>query len=204
MTPQQKATLQKLGPLIALLVVCIGLAFLSPDFLTVGNVLDVTRQVSINAVISFGMTLTILLGGIDLSVGSILAVASVLTAHIDEGGLGRAFGDLDWHHRRRADGCGERRSDREGKGSALHCHPGIDDAVAWCRIGAVERQPDQRLLQLFLRSAGRRLRRPSHSHPGHVDAGDVCAVLVRSDPNGVWSPRVRYRAETRRRRSCPA
>jgi len=80
MTPQQKATLQKLGPLIALLAVCIGLAFMSPDFLTVGNVLDVTRQVSINAVISFGMTLTILLGGIDLSVGSILAVASVLTA----------------------------------------------------------------------------------------------------------------------------
>ncbi len=80
MTPQQKATLQKLGPLIALLVVCIGLAFMSPDFLTVGNVLDVTRQVSINAVISFGMTLTILLGGIDLSVGSILAVASVMIA----------------------------------------------------------------------------------------------------------------------------
>ena len=86
MTPQQKATLQKLGPLIALLVVCIGLAFLSPDFLTVGNVLDVTRQVSINAVISFGMTLTILLGGIDLSVGSILAVASVLTAILMKAG----------------------------------------------------------------------------------------------------------------------
>ena len=86
MTPQQKATLQKLGPLIALLVVCIGLAFLSPDFLTVGNVLDVTRQVSINAVISFGMTLTILLGGIDLSVGSILAVASVLAAILMKAG----------------------------------------------------------------------------------------------------------------------
>jgi ribose transport system permease protein len=86
MTPQQKATLQKLGPLIALLVVCIGLAFMSPDFLTVGNVLDVTRQVSINAVISFGMTLTILLGGIDLSVGSILAVASVMTALLMKAG----------------------------------------------------------------------------------------------------------------------
>jgi ribose transport system permease protein len=86
MTPQQKATLQKLGPFIALLVVCVGLACLSPDFLTVGNVLDVTRQVSINAVISFGMTLTILLGGIDLSVGSILAVASVLTALLMQAG----------------------------------------------------------------------------------------------------------------------
>jgi ribose transport system permease protein len=86
MTPQQKATLQRLGPFIALLVVCIGLAFLSPDFLTVGNVLDVTRQVSINAVISFGMTLSILLGGIDLSVGSILAVSSVLAAILMKAG----------------------------------------------------------------------------------------------------------------------
>jgi ribose transport system permease protein len=86
MTPQQKAMLQKLGPLIALLAVCAGLAVMSRDFLTVGNVLDVTRQVSINAVISFGMTLTILLGGIDLSVGSILAVASVLTAILMKAG----------------------------------------------------------------------------------------------------------------------
>ena len=86
MTPQQKAMLQRLGPLIALLAICAGLAVMSRDFLTVGNVLDVTRQVSINALISFGMTLTILLGGIDLSVGSILAVASVLTALLMKSG----------------------------------------------------------------------------------------------------------------------
>ena len=86
MTPQQKAMLQRLGPLIALLAICAGLAVMSRGFLTVGNVLDVTRQVSINALISFGMTLTILLGGIDLSVGSILAVASVLTALLMKAG----------------------------------------------------------------------------------------------------------------------
>lgn len=78
LTPQQKALLQKLGPFIGLVVICVGLAFLSPDFLTVGNMMDVMRQVSINAIIAFGMTLVILLGGIDLSVGSILAVSSVL------------------------------------------------------------------------------------------------------------------------------
>ncbi|GLS03064.1 ribose ABC transporter permease [Chitiniphilus shinanonensis] len=80
MTPQQKATLQKLGPFLALLLVCAGLAFMSPDFLSVGNLMNVLRQVSINALIAFGMTLVILLGGIDLSVGSILALASVFTA----------------------------------------------------------------------------------------------------------------------------
>jgi ribose transport system permease protein len=88
MTPKQKSTLQKLGPMLALLIVCIGLAVLSPNFRTVGNLLDVMRQVSINAVISFGMTLTILLGGIDLSVGSVLAVSSVLTALLMKGGHG--------------------------------------------------------------------------------------------------------------------
>ncbi|WP_028456092.1 ABC transporter permease subunit [Chitinilyticum litopenaei] len=80
MSPQQKALLQKLGPFIALLIVSGGLAVMSPDFLTVGNLLNVMRQVSINALIAFGMTLVILLGGIDLSVGSILALSSVFTA----------------------------------------------------------------------------------------------------------------------------
>ncbi|QLG88991.1 ribose ABC transporter permease [Chitinibacter bivalviorum] len=80
MNVQQKATLQKLGPFLALLVLAAGLAITSPDFLTVGNLLNVFRQVSINALIAFGMTLVILLGGIDLSVGSILALSSVLTA----------------------------------------------------------------------------------------------------------------------------
>ncbi|WP_028448555.1 MULTISPECIES: ABC transporter permease [Chitinibacter] len=80
MNVQQKATLQKLGPFLALLVLAAGLAITSPDFLTLGNLLNVFRQVSINALIAFGMTLVILLGGIDLSVGSILALSSVLTA----------------------------------------------------------------------------------------------------------------------------
>ena len=88
MIAQQKATLKKLGPLLALVAVCIGLAFMSPNFLTVGNSFDVMRQVSINALIAFGMTLSILLGGIDLSVGSILAVSSVLAAMMMRGGHG--------------------------------------------------------------------------------------------------------------------
>jgi ribose transport system permease protein len=85
-TPQQKSMLQRLGPLLALIVVCAGLALMSPDFRTVGNLFDVMRQVSINAIISFGMTLAILLGGIDLSVGSILAVSSVIAAMLMKGG----------------------------------------------------------------------------------------------------------------------
>jgi len=88
MTAQQKAALQRLGPLLALVAVCTGLSFMSPSFLSVGNSFDVMRQVSINAVIGFGMTLSILLGGIDLSVGSILAVSSVVAAMMMKAGHG--------------------------------------------------------------------------------------------------------------------
>ncbi|PRP70481.1 ribose ABC transporter permease [Chromobacterium amazonense] len=87
MTPQQKANLQRLGPFIALVLVAVGLSVMSPDFLTVNNLLNVMRQVSINALIAFGMTLVILLGGIDLSVGSILALSSVLTATLLRAGV---------------------------------------------------------------------------------------------------------------------
>ena len=86
MTPRQRAALQRLGPFIALLAVCVALALGSRDFLTVGNLFNVMRQVSINALIAFGMTLVILLGGIDLSVGSILALSSVLTAMLMKAG----------------------------------------------------------------------------------------------------------------------
>jgi len=86
MTPREKAALQRIGPLLALLAVCLALSVASRDFLTVGNLFNVMRQVSINALIAFGMTLVILLGGIDLSVGSILALSSVLVAMLLKGG----------------------------------------------------------------------------------------------------------------------
>lgn len=72
--------LQKLGPFIGLLLIVIILSLLSPNFLTLSNMLNILRQVSINALIAFGMTFVILTGGIDLSVGSILALAAALSA----------------------------------------------------------------------------------------------------------------------------
>lgn len=77
---------QKLGPLIGLFLIAIILSVMSSDFLTVNNIFNVLRQVSINALIAFGMTFVILTGGIDLSVGSILALSSALTAGMLAGG----------------------------------------------------------------------------------------------------------------------
>ncbi|AMA73932.1 MULTISPECIES: ABC transporter permease subunit [Aneurinibacillus] len=78
---------QKLGPFIGLLIITVILAVLSPNFLTLDNILNVLRQVSINALIAFGMTFVILTGGIDLSVGAILALAGALTAGMMTAGM---------------------------------------------------------------------------------------------------------------------
>jgi ribose transport system permease protein len=71
---------ENLGILIGLVVMCGVLSVLSPVFLTKENILNVLRQVSTNANLAFGMTLAIIICGIDLSVGSTLAVAGTLTA----------------------------------------------------------------------------------------------------------------------------
>jgi len=65
---------------IALVLLCITMAVLSDKFLTVDNAWNVMRQISVNLCISVGMTLVILSGGIDLSVGSILALSSAVAA----------------------------------------------------------------------------------------------------------------------------
>ena len=65
---------------IGLLILVIVLSFMSPYFLTIPNILNIIRQVSIIAIVSFGMTMVILTGGIDLSVGSMLAFAGAVSA----------------------------------------------------------------------------------------------------------------------------
>ncbi|WP_394139724.1 ABC transporter permease subunit [Cytobacillus oceanisediminis] len=80
-------SLQKLGPVLGLILLTIILTIMSPNFLTADNIFNVLRQVSINALIAFGMTFVILTGGIDLSVGSILALASALTAGMLASGM---------------------------------------------------------------------------------------------------------------------
>lgn len=77
---------RRMGPAIAVVLLAIVLSILSGRFLTVTNILNVLRQVSINAIIASGMTLVILTGGIDLSVGSILALAAAVTAGMVSGG----------------------------------------------------------------------------------------------------------------------
>jgi ribose/xylose/arabinose/galactoside ABC-type transport system permease subunit len=71
---------RQVGTLVGLVLLSGLLSVLSPYFLTVSNLLNVLEQTSINAVIAAGMTFVIISGGIDLSVGSIVAFSGVILA----------------------------------------------------------------------------------------------------------------------------
>ena len=79
--------IQDYGSFIALILLVIVISAISPDFRTVNNFLSLLRQSAINGLIAFGMTCIILTGGIDLSVGSILALTSIICAHTIKLGL---------------------------------------------------------------------------------------------------------------------
>lgn len=74
-------------PLFVLLILCFAMAMLNNRFWTWGNIVTVLRQTSINAVIATGMTFAILIGGIDLSVGSVLAICGAIAATLIATGM---------------------------------------------------------------------------------------------------------------------
>lgn len=79
--------LRDYGSFIALIFLVIVIGAISHDFRTVNNFLSLLRQSAINGLIAFGMTCVILTGGIDLSVGSVLALTSIICAHTIKIGL---------------------------------------------------------------------------------------------------------------------
>ena len=79
--------IQEYGSQIALVFLLILLSIISPEFRTVNNILSLLRQSSVNGLIAFGMTVVILTGGIDLSVGSTLALTALLGAGMLKGGV---------------------------------------------------------------------------------------------------------------------
>ena len=73
--------------LLALALMIAALSVLSDHFLTADNGWNILRQISVNLCLSIGMTLVILSGGIDLSVGAILALAGAVAAGLLKSGL---------------------------------------------------------------------------------------------------------------------
>ncbi len=85
------ATLRRLGALAALLAVIAVGAWRNPEFLSAENLLNILRQNAVLGLLSVGMTVVIIAGGIDLSVGSILAFTSVLAVKLAGYGLATAI-----------------------------------------------------------------------------------------------------------------
>lgn len=69
---------KSLGILLSLIILCAIISVLSPRFLTIDNLRNVTSQATVSAIVSIGLFLAILTGGIDLSVGSILALSIMM------------------------------------------------------------------------------------------------------------------------------
>jgi len=84
---QSKQLLARGQSLIALAVMVVAMTFLSDNFLTADNGWNILRQISVNLCLSIGMTLIILSGGIDLSVGAILALAGAVAAGVLKNGI---------------------------------------------------------------------------------------------------------------------
>ncbi|RCW53341.1 MULTISPECIES: sugar ABC transporter permease [Halanaerobium] len=76
------------GTFIALIFLVIILSFLSPSFLSSRNLTNLVRQVTINGIIAVGMTMVILLAGIDLSVGSVVGLSAVTVTLLMQAGFG--------------------------------------------------------------------------------------------------------------------
>jgi len=80
-------TLSRFQSLIALFILCLVISLMSDKFLTTTNAWNVMRQISVNICISVGMTLVVLTAGIDLSVGSVLALCGAITASLLKNGI---------------------------------------------------------------------------------------------------------------------
>jgi ribose/xylose/arabinose/galactoside ABC-type transport system permease subunit len=88
-----RSVAEHLVPIVSLVVLVAALSALSPVFLTASNFLDIARVVSIIGIMSAGMTLVILTGGIDLSVGATFALAAFIAGALIPG----SYTDAPFH-----------------------------------------------------------------------------------------------------------
>jgi ribose/xylose/arabinose/galactoside ABC-type transport system permease subunit len=77
---RMRALLGRFGLVIALAAIVGGLSIAKPTFLTVANLINVVRQISINGILAVGATYVLLTGGVDLSLGSLVALTGVVAA----------------------------------------------------------------------------------------------------------------------------
>lgn len=75
-----KKVVDKYGLVIAFILLCAILSFSTSKFLQISNMVNILRQISISSVLAIGVTFVVITGGIDLSLGSVVAITGVMTA----------------------------------------------------------------------------------------------------------------------------
>jgi ribose transport system permease protein len=85
-----EAVISRYAIFVALLIECAILSITTDSFLTTGNISNVLRQNTFTAILAAGMTFVILIGGIDLSVGSVVALSGILCAALLSHGFSMA------------------------------------------------------------------------------------------------------------------
>jgi ribose transport system permease protein len=82
---------REMNILTVLIIVSLAISLFSPYFLTINNIMGVSRTISITAIMAIGMTMVIITGGIDLSVGSVMGISSLMTALMFQEGYSTLF-----------------------------------------------------------------------------------------------------------------
>ncbi|GAB1483137.1 hypothetical protein MASR2M78_19530 [Treponema sp.] len=126
-----KHLLRQYSIVLAFFVICAALSILSPAFLRVTNLLNVIRQTSIYGIMAVGMTFVILTGGIDLSVGSMLALSGIVLAGSLKSRDAHSSCCLAYPARRYTIGPNKRFGDHNGKNYSLCSNLGHDERGAW-------------------------------------------------------------------------
>jgi ribose transport system permease protein len=85
--PKLNVSLRDAGTVLGLAVIVVVFSVLTPTFLTTANIMNILQQSSINACVALGMTLVIISGGIDLSVGPVAAISAVAAATLMVAGV---------------------------------------------------------------------------------------------------------------------
>ena len=79
-TDTLRSWLRQFGLVLALVAIIVGLSIAKPTFLTFANGINVGRQISINGILAVGVTYVLLTGGVDLSLGSLVALTGAVGA----------------------------------------------------------------------------------------------------------------------------
>jgi hypothetical protein len=132
---------RQFGTFAVFVVLCAIISVLTPHFFTVTNLLNVAQQTVINALIAVGLTYVIISGGIDLSVGSILAFSGVVMAHTLRLGWPLPLAILAGVGVGARLRPGQRSAHRLRSPAALHRHAGHDERGARRRSACHRRPP---------------------------------------------------------------